>query len=543
MKRVKALLIAALVVLPQLVFPAQAFAQLSNSRTGCLNQWLFNGVWRAQVSKVEPIVDGGKQTGWLVTQVWRNGTSRELAPADSALQTQQLVLSSGTRIEAEGHRQNALAFNTQAPSGQFTYAQTFFGNNMTVDPNDKPKTLEVSFDNKTVSTSNKPHFTSNKYNFDYDLTCVASGAAAQAQGGSTQLNAQNGCMGQWMSNGVWKMRVTKVQPFPVGGNPDGHFGWQITQTWVNITHEKVNPGMGDPGQHVSPTNVSDEFLATKNGNNASSANTVGGFHLGQRNIPFLPNDPYTFDQLIAWSPFDRTDTPIRLLVTFDTNAQKKEQINLPKPAYRMPANFRIDLTCGPGAMTVTQTSPAQQNATQPPAAQQPPATSPQAQAQSQPQQQASTNGLKVDPCAMLSAPDVANALGVGVRTIGTAQHSSPNECAWAVASHAGAPAENVVLVMQPAQAATACRGLRCLSAVASLVGAHGIPGVPAQFADAFNDAQLISGLGDKASWKDGRLTVLRADMAFQLLVHGSGSPALNASEALARDVLYRYTGP
>lgn len=526
--RIKAFLIAALMATPQ-ILPLQAFAQLNNSRNGCMNQWLFNGVWRAQVTKVEPILDGGKQTGWQVTQSWRNGTGRELSPADSALKPEQLVLSSGTRIEAEDHRQAGLGFNTLAPSGQYTYTQTFFANTMTADPNDKPKTLEVSFDNKVVSGSNKPHFTSNRYNFGYDLTCVAGGAAAQAQGGSTQLAAQNGCMNQWMSNGVWKMRVTKVSPYPAGGKPEDQSAWLVTQTWVNVTHMKVYPGgLPDIGNRVAPTNVSDEFLATKSGNNASTFNTVGGFHIGQRNVPFMPNDSYTFDQLIGWSPFDRTDTPIRLLVTFDTATQRKVKLSIPVPQYRNAANFRINLTCGQGALAVTPPSE--------PAQHPPSATVATAQTSSSNQ-----SGANVDPCAMLSQSDVASALGVRAATLGTPQHPTANECSWTVASHAGAPARNVVLVAQPVHAApAACHGFSCLSAVTSVIASH-VPGLPGQFAAAFNDAQMISGLGDKASWKDGTLTVLRADMAFQVLVHGSASPALATSEALARDVLLRVT--
>jgi hypothetical protein len=94
--------------------------------------------------------------------------------------------------------------------------------------------------------------------------------------------------------------------------------------------------------------------------------------------------------------------------------------------------------------------------------------------------------------------------------------------------------------MQNVQAPkAACHGFGCLHVVQSVLGIPGVPGLPPQFSEAFNDAQLIAGLGDKAAWKDGRLTVVKADMAFQLFVRGSASPALSTSEALARDVLAR----
>ncbi|MBV9271497.1 MAG: hypothetical protein JO165_10400 [Candidatus Eremiobacteraeota bacterium] len=521
-----AFIIAALIGL-NIVGPAPALA-LSGAREGCMNQWMFNGVWRAEVKSVAPLMDGSRQVGWQVTQAWRNGTSRELAPADSLLKEEELVLGSQT-LPAEGHRQEGLAFNTLAPSGEFTYTQVFYGPNGTVDPADKPRALDVSFEGDKVAASNKPHFTTRQYNFHYKLDCVASGAAAQAEGGSTQLAATNGCMNQWMSNGVWKMRVLAVTPFPEGTTAANQTGWHVKQEWVNVTSGKVYPNGMDPGNHVAPTSVSDEFLATKNGNNASSANTVGGFALGSRNIPFPPGVPYTFEQLIAWSPLDASDTPTRLLVTFDTVQQNKWKLSIPVPHYRNPANFRISLACGGNVVSAPGVSAS---------AAQPQTTQPQQQRMAAAPQQSSGSPGKVDPCAMLAAPDVASALGVGVRSLGTPQRPSANECAWPIAAHAGTPAQTVVLSMQSIHQSP-CRGLNCLRAVQSVLNLPGAPGLPSQFADAFNDAQLIAGLGDKASWKDGRLTVVKADMAFQLFVRGSASPGLSETEALARTVLGR----
>jgi hypothetical protein len=328
------------------------------------------------------------------------------------------------------------------------------------------------------------------------------------------------------------MRVLAVGPNPAGADAKSQLGWRVKQEWVNITHGKVYPGvLPDVPDKVAPTNVSDEFLATKSGNNASSANTAGGLALGGRNIPFAPGVPYTFEQLIVWSPFDPADVPTRLLVTFDVSKQDAVHLPIAVPHYRKPANFRINLACGG---TVTMASGVSAAQTPPPQ----PAAQPQQAAATQNTPAASNS--KVDPCAMLGAPDVASALNVGVRSIGTAQRPSANECAWSVASHAGAPAQNVVLVMQNVQAPkAACHGFGCLHVVQSVLGIPGVPGLPPQFSEAFNDAQLIAGLGDKAAWKDGRLTVVKADMAFQLFVRGSASLALSTSEALARDVLAR----
>ena len=530
----KALLSALVLAAAQFAPPTAVLAQ-SNARTGCMNQWLFNGVWRAKVTKIEPIMDGANQTGWQVTQVWRNGTSRELAPADSSLKDQNLHLSNSV-LEVEGHNSQVLVFNSMAPSGQLTYTATFFGPNMHVDPNDKPKSLDVTFDNAVVSTSNKPHFSSRQYNFHYNLGCVASGAAAEAQGGSSQLAATNGCMNQWMSNGVWKMRVLGVVPNPHGAAAKDQNGWLVNQEWVNVTHMKVYIGnLGDEGHRIAPTNVMDEFLATKSGNNSSSSNVAGGFAFSERSTPFEPGVPHTFEQLIAGGNLDPADAPTRLIVAFDTDTQRKIKSSVMSiPQYRMPANFRISLTCG-GTVTMAPGW----DTLHTPAPSQPAAAQPASPAQQVASAQKPPSGLNpaVDPCTMLSAPDVASALGVGASSLGKAQRPSANQCAWAVASHSSAPARNVVLTVQAVQPPAACHGLSCLHIVQQITGMPGVPGVPAQFAEAFNDAQMIEGLGDKAAWKDGRLTVVKAGIAFQLLVQGSRSPALATSETLARAII------
>lgn len=318
----------------------------ANSREGCMNQWLFNGVWRVQVTSVEPFMDGGKQVGWQVTEVWRNGTSLQLSPTDSFLDNQRLELTNGsiaaTDSTAGTMSQQGLAFNNFAPAGQFTYKQTFYVTN--VDPSNKPKGLEVMFDaSKLVQMKTRPQFSSSRYNFHFKLDCVATGQAAQAQGGSTQIAATGGCLNQWLSNGIWKIRVTAIESNTPDA-PQNQYGWRVTQTWVNASGRGVVPrSYDDQGGKFAPTNVLDEYLVTQGGNNASTSNVAGGFQIGTKpGYDWAPGDSYTFSQLFAWSQFDRNDKPVRLLVTFDEKAQNKVA---GIPHYRTPANFRIDLTC------------------------------------------------------------------------------------------------------------------------------------------------------------------------------------------------------
>lgn len=323
----------------------------ANTREGCMDQWLFNGVWRVRITAVEPFSEGGRVDGWQVTEVWRNGTFQELAPTHSSLTGQRLELANGT-LDGGGLSLQSLNFNNFAPAGQFTYKQVFVASGNSFDPSNKPKGLLINFDNGQLSTQKQfPQFTTSQYNFHFKLDCHASGAAAQAEGGSSELPAQTGCMNQWLSNGIWRMRATNISTFPPTLNkPADQIGWVVTQTWENVSGRRVRSGQnqdnptGHPGNDFFPTNVGDEFLATQNGNNASTANVNGGFAL-QATLPrddWSPGQSGSFKQLFTWGNFDPTDKPIRLLVTFNDKLQNAT----PGVAhYRKPADFRIDLTC------------------------------------------------------------------------------------------------------------------------------------------------------------------------------------------------------
>ena len=327
--------------------PASAVAD-APSRQACMQQWLFNGVWRVKVTDVEPFMNGSQQTGWQVTEVWRNGTMGELSPADSVLKDQRLELNSGSIAATDSTTgtlsQQGVSTNGFPPAGEFTYKQVFVSG--TFDPSDKPKGLSIIFDGAQLARmSSKPQFSTGEYNFHFNLGCTATGAVANAEGGSTQLPATAGCVNEWLSNGVWKMRVDSVTPrLGDPNNPNSAFGWTVTQTWVNASGRGVIPGDGaDKGQAFEGTRVRDEYLVTQNGKSGSSANVAGGFALQTKpGFDWSPGASFTFPQLFSWGGFDQTDKPIRLLVTFDDKGQNA----LPGfPHYRKPADFRIDLTC------------------------------------------------------------------------------------------------------------------------------------------------------------------------------------------------------
>jgi hypothetical protein len=273
-----------------------------------------------------------------VTEVWRNGTTQEVSPSDSMLHDQLLTLDSGSiaasATDSGAMSMQAVQFHTFAPAGQFTYTQVFIAPN--VDPSDKPKTVDITFDAAKLATMrSKPQFTTSHYDFHFKLDCVATGAAAQAQGGSTQIAAVEGCMNQWVGNGIFKMRATAVAPDNNNDPTSPQIGWMISEDWVNVSSRPLAPYDVD---------FTDQFLATAHGNDVS-ANNGAGTSMNQQQLVFRTfnaGTSFTYQQRFRWAQLDPTDKPTRLLVIFDA---AKESERTGWPHFKTPANFRINFGC------------------------------------------------------------------------------------------------------------------------------------------------------------------------------------------------------
>jgi hypothetical protein len=303
-----------------------------------MDQWLFNGVWRVQVRKVDPQMDGATQVGWQVTEVWRNGTSREVSPGDTLELPQVLELKNGSKISTAdtttGTLSNGVVASHDFPaSGQFTYVQIFRAPGA-FDPAVKPAAVDVAFDAaKESQYRSQPHFTTNRSDFRFKLDCQATGAAANAAGGSSEIPGAQGCMKQTMSNGIWQMRATAIGP----DSPDGtQIGWAVTEQWTNQTKRRLTP---------SDTAVGDQQLVFESGNTVAATNsTVASLVMQKLTFnDFAPGASFTYVQLFRPTGFDATDKPVKLIVTFDASAEK-QRTTLPQYTSN-PPNFRISLGC------------------------------------------------------------------------------------------------------------------------------------------------------------------------------------------------------
>lgn len=318
---------------------AVAEAPLPAARDGCMGQWTFNGIWRVRVTKVDPLNDSGsKQIGWLVTEQWRNGTDRKFSPGGTFAKDQVLVLANGAQTAATETTQGTLSsqdlgFHDFPPSAQYTHMQKFIAAGV-FDPSNKPAAVVIPFD-ATRQAANKtlPQYTVNPPNYRIKLDCTGT-ALQQAQGGSFELPAKQGCLNQWLANGLWKARVTQFGPEMDNGT---QVGWLVTQDWSNVSGYKLQPAQSW---------IEDEQLVLANGDTVSSGNTTTTtFKVRELDgHDFNPGASYTHIQNFRYDrpAFDPSNQPVKLLIVFDAGAYKYFN---GKPFPGNPPNFRISFSC------------------------------------------------------------------------------------------------------------------------------------------------------------------------------------------------------
>ena len=308
-------------------------------REGCVNQWMFNGIWRIRVIKVDPLTDsGGTQTGWLVTEQWRNGTKRTFAPGDTFAKDQTLVLANGAVITAIESTIGTLSsqdvlYHQFPAAAQYTHQQKFLATG-SFDPSVKPAAVIIPFDiARQAEHKDAPQYSVRPADYKIKLDCTAT-AQPQAQGGSYEIPAQVGCVNQWLANGLWKMRVTKVDAEIDAGN---QVGWEVAQDWLNISGRKAAPANAFLG---------DEQLVLSNGDTVSSSNTTITTLKAQRLVGHTtdPGKSFSYVQNFRYfrPAFDPSNKPIRDLIVFDEGAYK---YSVGKPMPVIPPNFRISFDC------------------------------------------------------------------------------------------------------------------------------------------------------------------------------------------------------
>lgn len=156
--------------------PIPGGSNQKRSVEGCMNAWLFNGVWRMRATGIEPIEDFGTK-GLGVKVELRNGTTKNLQPSQSGTGGQgegiELVAADGNALNVDaGAFQTQLGYKTVVQSGTIkTVLRFHFAQPADADAF-KPVKLIVQFDQKNV------HVTGVKLaqdpSFRVNLTCGGS---------------------------------------------------------------------------------------------------------------------------------------------------------------------------------------------------------------------------------------------------------------------------------------------------------------------------------------------------------------------------------
>lgn len=119
---------------------------------GCLNEWLFNGIWRVRVTNPQPIT--GDRNGITYRVEFRNGTNVSgFAPSGTGWGGMQLALDDGTTVGAVNT--NEIVDPPYLPGGSHAQTIEFFWD----DVNRTPARLVILFNPKDMNTSMNVKFT------------------------------------------------------------------------------------------------------------------------------------------------------------------------------------------------------------------------------------------------------------------------------------------------------------------------------------------------------------------------------------------------
>ncbi|MDQ6825560.1 MAG: hypothetical protein M3007_08885 [Candidatus Eremiobacteraeota bacterium] len=157
---------------PSSVTPGGANQRVSLE--GCTGQWLFNGVWRVRVNKVEPItLPNVGNPGFAVTVQVRNGTPKTTSLAYSGVGETNLVLADGTQLSID-QTLDRVAYSTMintdlVPGAGLTQVLNYYL--PTTTPTDqKPAKWLVEMHQNTTG-SHPPHYTTKTPSLRVKLDC------------------------------------------------------------------------------------------------------------------------------------------------------------------------------------------------------------------------------------------------------------------------------------------------------------------------------------------------------------------------------------
>lgn len=147
---------------------------------GCMNETLFNGLWRLKVLKVGAIHkdDDPLAPGWGVTVEVRNGWTGTLNPGDSGFANDNMfvVEPGGNSLAVDPYNEQPFTYHNFPQGGMFTYQLVFYyPYGTTADQVHAPQKFLMGADSRKIDSSLAAagvHYSTPTPGFRVDLTCT-----------------------------------------------------------------------------------------------------------------------------------------------------------------------------------------------------------------------------------------------------------------------------------------------------------------------------------------------------------------------------------
>jgi hypothetical protein len=144
-----------------------------SSLEGCMNQWVFNGVWRVRATSVQPIKkEGVNYPGYAVTIQAKNGSQKTASWSYTGVSDPSLVLDDGTVLEQD--TDSAISWHNDfykdlPQSAGFTHTLNYYATSTAA--LGKPSKLLIDADPKKEGSS-APRYTTPTPSLRIHLDCT-----------------------------------------------------------------------------------------------------------------------------------------------------------------------------------------------------------------------------------------------------------------------------------------------------------------------------------------------------------------------------------
>jgi hypothetical protein len=207
-------------------------------------------------------------------------------------------------------------------NGEVSSAKAIVVNNQTYVPISALKNLGIVVSSKgnTVSLSSAK------------VSVPSSDSGNSGAGGANQKNSVEGCLGEQLFNGIWRLRVAKLEAF-VDGSQNGYDLTLELRNGVSKTITAVNTGISPSDDGKNLVLADGQTLAFSNDTASNWVDTA---------FKSIPQGALNKAVLRYYMPEGTTEKPVKFLFEIDASKLDKDL----KLSYTVKdPSFRVNLTC------------------------------------------------------------------------------------------------------------------------------------------------------------------------------------------------------